>query len=113
MTASENQTADRSEERHFTNYHRVLNRVKWNSLQGSRILLGLLLAMFPSPGAIVLGVDFARDGPTCLQRRALRRQVRRSSVVVAKRSSMWAVIEIRCVQQGSTWCVVLASSGSP
>ena len=44
----------RSEERHFTNYHRVLNRVKWNSLQGSRILLGLLLAMFPSPGAIVL-----------------------------------------------------------
>ena len=47
----------RSEERHFTNYHRVLNRVKWNSLQGSRILLGLLLAMFPSPGAIVLGVD--------------------------------------------------------
>ena len=49
--------ADRSEERHFTNYHRVLNRVKWNSLQGSRILLGLLLAMFPSPGAIVLGVD--------------------------------------------------------
>jgi hypothetical protein len=27
-------------ERHFTNYHRVLNRATWSARQGSRILLG-------------------------------------------------------------------------
>jgi DDE superfamily endonuclease len=26
-------------ERHFTNYHRVLNRAKWSALQASKILL--------------------------------------------------------------------------
>ena len=29
-------------ERHFTNYHRVLNRATWSARQGSRILFGLL-----------------------------------------------------------------------
>jgi hypothetical protein len=29
-------------ERHFTNYHRVLNRATWSARQGSRILLGSL-----------------------------------------------------------------------
>jgi hypothetical protein len=45
-------------ERHFTNYHRVLNRASWSARQGSRILLGLLLTVFVPPGAtIVLGAD--------------------------------------------------------
>ena len=30
-------------ERHFTNYHRVLNRATWSALQASQILLGLLV----------------------------------------------------------------------
>ena len=29
-------------EGHFTNYHRVLNRAQWATLQASQILLGLL-----------------------------------------------------------------------
>src|SRR3712207_6894028 len=29
-------------ERHFTNYHRVLNRASWSARQGSQILLGQL-----------------------------------------------------------------------
>jgi DDE superfamily endonuclease len=45
-------------ERHFTNYHRVLNRATWSARQGSRILLGLLLTGFVPPGTtIVLGAD--------------------------------------------------------
>jgi hypothetical protein len=45
-------------ERHFTNDHRVLNRATWSALQGSRILLGLLITLLVPPGAtIVLGAD--------------------------------------------------------
>ena len=45
-------------ERHFTNYHRVLNRATWSARQGSRILLGLLLRCFVPPGAtVILGAD--------------------------------------------------------
>jgi DDE superfamily endonuclease len=45
-------------ERHFTNYHRVLNRATWSARLGSRILLGLLLMCFVPPGAtVILGAD--------------------------------------------------------
>jgi DDE superfamily endonuclease len=33
-------------EKHFQNYHRVLNRARWNSRAASRILLGLLVRTF-------------------------------------------------------------------
>lgn len=41
----------------FQRYHRVLNRAVWSSLAVSRVLLGLLVATFASPGPIVLGID--------------------------------------------------------
>jgi DDE superfamily endonuclease len=45
-------------ERHFTNYHRVLNRATWSARQAGRILLGLLVTSLVPPGApIVLGAD--------------------------------------------------------
>jgi DDE superfamily endonuclease len=45
-------------ERHFTNYHRVLNRATWSTRQASRMLLGLLMTCLVPPGApIVLGAD--------------------------------------------------------
>src|ERR671923_1752706 len=45
-------------ERHFTNYHRVLNRATWSARQGSQILLGLLSTFLVPPGAtMVLGAD--------------------------------------------------------
>jgi hypothetical protein len=48
----------RSQEKHFTNFHRVLNRAKWSTLQGSRLLLGLLVATFvPAGYPIILGAD--------------------------------------------------------
>jgi len=45
-------------EGHFTNYHRVLNRAQWSTLQASQILLGLLVRVMVPPGAtIVVGAD--------------------------------------------------------
>jgi hypothetical protein len=46
-----------SAEKHFQNYHRVLNRARWSVWQASRILFGLLLVLVPAPGAIVIGAD--------------------------------------------------------
>lgn len=46
------------QERWFQNYHRVLNRAKWSSLEVSRVLLKLLIAAFvPVHAAIVLAAD--------------------------------------------------------
>src|SRR5882724_9886943 len=45
-------------ERHFTNYHRVLNRAQWAALQASKILLGVIVRLLVPPGAaIVRGAD--------------------------------------------------------
>lgn len=41
----------------FTNYHRVLNRAKWNALKGSKILLGLLILLVPAGSPLIIGVD--------------------------------------------------------
>jgi len=46
-----------SQERHFQNYHRVLNRAVWSSLRLSAILLRLLLRTFLPRGPVVLGID--------------------------------------------------------
>jgi hypothetical protein len=36
----------RGNERHFTTYHRILNRAVWSPVHLSRILLGLLVMVF-------------------------------------------------------------------
>jgi hypothetical protein len=46
-----------SAEKHFQNYHRVLNRVVWSSREASRLLLGMLVAAFAMFGPIVFGLD--------------------------------------------------------
>jgi len=46
-----------SQERHFQNYHRVLNRALWSSLDASRILLTILVNTFALFGPIVFGLD--------------------------------------------------------
>lgn len=46
-----------SDERNFQNYHRVLNRAKWNAINASEILFGLLVALAPAGSAIVIGAD--------------------------------------------------------
>lgn len=46
-----------SDEEHFQNYHRVLNRAAWSSLAVSQVLLGLLVSAFASVGTIVIAMD--------------------------------------------------------
>ena len=41
----------------FQTYHRVLNRCMWSSLEGSRLLLQVLLATFTLRGRLVFGLD--------------------------------------------------------
>src|ERR1044071_7693728 len=44
-------------ERHFVNYHRVLNRAAWSSRLASQLLLRLLIERFAPNGPVVLGLD--------------------------------------------------------
>ena len=46
-----------SQERHFQNYHRVLNRAVWSNLILSLVLLRLLLDAFLSSGPVLIGID--------------------------------------------------------
>jgi hypothetical protein len=46
-----------SHERHFTRFHRVLNRVKWSGLQASRRLLMALIAVFAPVGPLIMALD--------------------------------------------------------
>jgi hypothetical protein len=49
-------------ERHFVNYHRVLNRAVRDCRQAARRLLALLVSTFVSTGPIVLGVMIRSSG---------------------------------------------------
>src|SRR6202142_3924362 len=46
-----------SADRHFQNYHRVLNRAVWSCRLASLILFRLLLSPFAPSGPIILGLD--------------------------------------------------------
>jgi hypothetical protein len=46
-----------SQEQHFQNYHRVLNRAVWSNLALSLVLLRLLLNAFLAFGPVVIGID--------------------------------------------------------
>lgn len=47
----------KSDDQHFQNYHRVLNRAQWSPLAGSRLLLRLLVATFAPTDELVFGLD--------------------------------------------------------
>jgi hypothetical protein len=47
----------KSDDKHFQNYHRVLNRAPWPALTASRLLLRLLIATFALTGELVFGLD--------------------------------------------------------
>jgi hypothetical protein len=46
-----------SDEQHFQNYHRVLNRAVWSCHKASLILARMLVATFAPRGPLVLGLD--------------------------------------------------------
>jgi hypothetical protein len=46
-----------SKDKHFINYHRVINRACWSGLQAGKILLGLLIRFIPESSPIIIGID--------------------------------------------------------
>jgi hypothetical protein len=46
-----------SQDQHFQNYHRLLNRAVWSSREISRVLLNLLIAAFALTGPVILALD--------------------------------------------------------
>src|SRR3954466_391371 len=77
----------RSGERHFTNYHRVLNRDAWSCLAAGQILLGLILVLIPRDWPIALAAD------DTIQRRGGRRIKARGCYRDAARSSKKHVVK--------------------
>jgi hypothetical protein len=70
------------DEKQYQNYHRVLNRAKWSSLQASRILLGVLVPVLVAAGVpVVVAADETlerRWGPKIKEKGIFRDAVRSS-----------------------------------
>jgi DDE superfamily endonuclease len=98
-----------SQEKCFTNYHRVLNRAHWSALAASRILLRLLLAAFSPQGALVLGLDDTierRRGDQIKAKGIYRDPVRSSHSHFVKASGLrWlcCMLLVKLEWAGATW----------
>jgi hypothetical protein len=80
-----------SQEKNFQNYHRVLNRAIWSSLEVSRVLLGILVSTFASMGPVVMGLDDTlerRRGPKIRAKGIYRDAVRSSRSHLVKASGL-------------------------
>jgi DDE superfamily endonuclease len=68
-------------EKHFQNYHRVLNRARWSSRAASRSLLSLLVRTFAPSGPLLVGLDdtIERRWGKQIQARGIYRDPVRSS----------------------------------
>ncbi len=70
------------DEEHFTNYHRVLNKSRWDILTAAKILLGLLVALTPAGLHLIIVVDETierRSGKKIKAKGCYRDAVRSSS----------------------------------
>ncbi len=79
------------DEKHFVNYHRVLQRAVWSSLAVSRTLLLLLLQTFVPTGPLLMGGDDTierRRGPQIAARGIYRDPVRSSQSHFVKASGL-------------------------
>ena len=55
--ASALRTMGLDQDRHFQNYHRLLNRDRWSARHGAHLLLSLLVKTFVPNGPLILGGD--------------------------------------------------------
>ena len=109
-----------SQEKHFQNYHRVLNRATWSSLALSAVLLRLLLNTFLPFGTVVIGIDETlerRRGKKIKAKGIYRDPVRSSKSHFVKASglrwiSMMLLVNIPWAQRiwGLPFLTVLAPS---
>lgn len=80
-----------AQEKHFQNYHRVLNRAQWSSRKAAQVLLGLLVKTFVPEGPLVLGIDETlerRRGANIAAKGIYRDAVRSSRSFFAKSSGL-------------------------
>jgi hypothetical protein len=82
--------------RHFENFHRVLNRVRWSSYKAAGILLGLLVATFARDGVVLCGIDEhleRRKGQKIAPKGIYRDAARSSKEYLTKASGLrWIVM---------------------
>lgn len=108
------------QERHFQNYHRVLNRAVWSNLALSFVLLCLLLKTFLPSGPVVIGIDETierRRGKQIKAKGIYRDPVRSSKSHFVKASglrwiSMMLLVEVPWAKRiwGLPFLTVLAPS---
>lgn len=80
-----------SHEKHFQNYHRVLNRAQWSPRKAAGILLRLLVSAFVAEGTIVIGIDDTlerRRGAKIAAKGIYRDSVRSSKSFFVKSSGL-------------------------
>lgn len=106
-------------QRTFQNYHRVLSRARWNSLEASRILLLLLVSVFVARGPIVLGLDETierRWGKKIAKRGIYRDPVRSSRGHFVKASGLrWisVMLLVRIPFAGRVWALPFLTALAP
>lgn len=88
----------RDQDRHFQNFHRVLNRDYWSGLGAAKILLGWLVRLFVPTGPVVIGGDDTlerRRGAHIAAKGIYRDPVRSSRSFFVKASGLrWLVLGV-------------------
>jgi hypothetical protein len=83
---------------HFQNYHRVLNRAQWSSLEAARRLFQELVGAFGTRGPLVLGLDetIERRWGRRIAVRGIYRDAARSSKAVTNKTSglRWLSVQL-------------------
>lgn len=109
----------KSQEKHFQNYHRVLNRAVWSSLAAGQILLSLLISTFAPSGTVVLGLDDTierRRGDKIAARGIYRDPVRSSRSHFVKASGLrWLslMLLVRVPWAGRVWALPFLTALCP
>ncbi len=100
-----------SDEAGFARFHRFLSRANWSPLQGSRLLLGQLLAAFVPDGPLLIGLDDTlerRRGKKIAARGIYRDPVRSSHGHFVKASGLrWLSLMLLAPipQAGRVWAL--------
>lgn len=97
-----------SQEKQFQKYHRVLNRVRWSVIKGSRVLIGILVKTFAPRGEIICGLDDTierRWGSKIKARGIYRDPVRSTESHLVKASGLRWLCCMLLVEVGWAGCV--------